>query len=42
MERKLEEEVFLIVQALNRDVMNETRNAYLDSFSGEVLPENTG
>lgn len=42
MERKLEEEVFLIVQALNRDVMSRPRNAYLDSFSGEVLPEKYG
>ncbi len=41
-ERKLEEEVLLIVQALNRDVMIRPRNAYLDSFSGEVLPEKYG
>ena len=42
MERKLEEEVRFIVQALSREYLIRPRNAYLDPLSGEILPEQYG
>lgn len=42
MEKKLEEEVTFLVQAFSRERQIRPRNAYLDPFSGEILPEQYG